>query len=125
MRLYARGSGGSVAVPNARLHPVGGSSARMRSPWLMGDAPGARWRAGGWARALSEHLSPLTPYESGRSWGGHSCRRGGAQFLARRGCPVGTIKWMGRWGSDAVLKYIEELEQPDAEVAAKALRASG
>ena len=95
------------------------------SPWLMGDASGARWRAGGWARALSEHLSPLTPYESGRSWGGHSCRRGGAQFLARRGCPVGTIKWLGRWGSDAVLKYIEELEQPDAEVAAKALRASG
>jgi hypothetical protein len=41
-------------------------------------------------------------------WGGHSCRRGGAQSLARSGFPLTWIQIWGRWESDCVRRYCEE-----------------
>ena len=38
----------------------------------------------------------------------HSCRRGGAQALARGEMPETEIKKYGRWRSDVVEKYIED-----------------
>ena len=39
---------------------------------------------------------------------GHFMRRSGAKDLARRGFPLARIQWLGRWGSMAVLTYVEE-----------------
>ena len=39
---------------------------------------------------------------------GHFMRRSGAKDLARRGFPLARIQWLGRWGSAAVLTYVEE-----------------
>ena len=39
---------------------------------------------------------------------GHFMRRSGAKNLARRGCPLARVQWIGRWGSAAVLAYVEE-----------------
>eukprot|EP00971_Amphidinium_carterae_P337156 6473851-Amphidinium_carterae.1 len=39
---------------------------------------------------------------------GHFMRRSGAKDCARRGLPLHRIQWMGRWGSLAVLVYVEE-----------------
>ena len=40
---------------------------------------------------------------------GHSPRWSGAKMLARLGFPRSVIAFLGRWGSDAILKYIEEV----------------
>ena len=40
-----------------------------------------------------------------REVGGHSMRRTGAQWLARRGLPLWGIQYLGRWGGDAVRVY--------------------
>ena len=42
------------------------------------------------------------------SLSGHSFRRSGAKYLARRGHAIGHIQWLGRWGSAAVLGYVED-----------------
>ena len=39
---------------------------------------------------------------------GHFLRRSGAKALARLGVPLAKIQWLGRWGSSAVLAYVEE-----------------
>ena len=39
---------------------------------------------------------------------GHSARRSEAKELARRGWPIELISKLGRWGSAAILGYIEE-----------------
>ena len=46
---------------------------------------------------------------------GHFMRRSGAKELARRGVSLARIQWLGRWGSAAVLSYVEEAaeEAPD------------
>ena len=41
-------------------------------------------------------------------WTGHSLRVTGAQGLARAGFDVWAIQLLGRWGSDAVLRYTRE-----------------
>ena len=38
----------------------------------------------------------------------HSMRRMGAQFYARRGIPLPTVQFIGRWGSAAVERYVAE-----------------
>ena len=43
-----------------------------------------------------------------RSVTGHFLRRSGAKALARAGVPLAKIQWMGRWGSSAILAYVEE-----------------
>jgi len=39
---------------------------------------------------------------------GHTFRRSGAKHLARAGLPLARIQFYGRWGSSAVLGYVEE-----------------
>ena len=39
---------------------------------------------------------------------GHFLRRSGAKALARAGVALAKVQWMGRWGSSAVLAYVEE-----------------
>ena len=39
---------------------------------------------------------------------GHFLRRSGAKALARLGVPLAKIQWLGRWGSAAVMAYVEE-----------------
>ena len=39
---------------------------------------------------------------------GHFLRRSGAKALARTGVPLAKIQWLGRWGSAAVMAYVEE-----------------
>ena len=39
---------------------------------------------------------------------GHFLRRSGAKALARVGVPLAKVQWLGRWGSAAVLAYVEE-----------------
>ena len=48
---------------------------------------------------------------------GHFMRRSGAKALARAGVPLAKIQWLGRWGSAAVLAYVEEAaeEAPGAD----------
>ena len=36
---------------------------------------------------------------------GHTARRSGAQWLARRGLPLWSVQFLGRWGSEAVRLY--------------------
>ena len=42
---------------------------------------------------------------------GHSARRSGAMWYARKGLPVHAIGLLGRWKSSAVFRYIEEALQ--------------
>ena len=46
---------------------------------------------------------------------GHFMRRSGAKSLARAGVPLAKIQWMGRWGSSAVLAYVEEAAEEAPE----------
>ena len=39
---------------------------------------------------------------------GHTARRSGAQFLARRGLAVWAIQYVGRWGGDSVKLYVAQ-----------------
>ena len=80
---------------------------------------GRAWKIGEIALLLREGR----PQEAGAGrWGGHSCRRGGAQFYHRMGIHLSVIKYMGRWGSNAVLRYIEEVEVVPEELAPRVVR---
>ena len=51
--------------------------------------------------------------EAGREkhlYASHSCRRGGAQLMARGGHPISEISAWGRWSSDCVQRYVEEAQ---------------
>jgi hypothetical protein len=39
---------------------------------------------------------------------GHSARRSGAMAYARKGMPIQSIQFLGRWKSSAVFRYVEE-----------------
>lgn len=54
-------------------------------------------------KAWMEHIDPEIT--------GHSGRRSGAMWYARRGLPVHEIGLLGRWRSSAVFRYIEEALQ--------------
>ena len=54
----------------------------------------------------------------------HSARRTGAQYYARRGVVVAVIQFLGRWGSDTVLRYIGEAMHDRAAHAASAAAAA-
>ena len=47
---------------------------------------------------------------------GYFMRRSGAKELARRGLPLSRIQWYGRWGSAAVLGYVEEAAEECSEL---------
>lgn len=67
----------------------------------------------------------LTPFSSSGTVSGHSFRRGGAQSLYDAGVPLSTIRDIGRWKSDIVMKRYygfsaERLKELSASVAAAA-----
>ena len=43
-----------------------------------------------------------------QSFGGHALRVSGAQFLARHGVDTYLVQLIGRWGSNAILRYIQQ-----------------
>lgn len=103
------------------LKCCGNSSCTRLCPWGLA------------IRVLSDHTSPsettpLFPDKDGtqiqkvkmvKSWmdnvneelTGHSARRSGAMWYARKGLPVHEIGLLGRWKSSAVFRYIEEALQ--------------
>ena len=103
------------------LKCCGNSSCLRLCPWSLA------------IRVLSDHASPsettpLFPDKDGtriqkvkmvKSWmdnineelTGHSARRSGAMWYARKGLPVHEIGLLGRWKSSAVFRYIEEALQ--------------
>ena len=69
-----------------------------------------------WNELLTEASLEWAPSEEGESApleymgvDGHSPRRSGAKLLIRIGFGRGTVAFVGRWGSDAILVYIEEV----------------
>ena len=77
------------------------------------------------ARALATQLhGDALPDWSGpavQAWAEHTFRVSGAQMLAMSGVDQGLIQLLGRWGSDAVLRYIQEAPLADTSVAARAV----
>ena len=51
---------------------------------------------------------PLMDSMGRKAFGGHSMRVAGARYLASLGIELVKIALMGRWGSDAVLRYVGE-----------------
>ena len=77
------------------------------APTSSGDFP-AKTTIIATIRAAAEFLKLELKTPSGaEAWGGHALRRGGAQFLARKGVPVPLIQAMARHSSGAVYGYIE------------------
>jgi len=67
------------------------------------------WRA---LCAAAAQAGAPTPPGSDPNWQkptGHSARRSGAKLLARLGWALWMIQWFGRWASDAVKGYVEEV----------------
>ena len=69
-----------------------------------------------WNELLTEASLEWSPSEEGESApleysgvDGHSPRRSGAKLLVRIGFGRGTVAFIGRWGSDAIVVYIEEV----------------
>ncbi|OLP99308.1 hypothetical protein AK812_SmicGene18150 [Symbiodinium microadriaticum] len=60
-------------------------------------------------------------------WAEHAFRVAGAQLLARSLVPLPTIQMLGRWGSMAVMRYVQEavMNQPTVTAAAVASHLSG
>ena len=66
------------------------------------------------------HL-PTTGHTGAPLWGGHSFRRGGAQYLAAAGVEIWRIQALARHSSGAILGYIENAHIPSlSSVAAEA-----
>ena len=77
------------------------------APTSSGDFP-AKITIIATIRAAAEYLKLELKTPSGaEAWGGHALRRGGAQFLARKGVPIPLIQAMARHSSGAIFGYIE------------------
>ena len=77
------------------------------APTSSGDFP-AKITIIATIRAAAEYLKLELKTPSGaEAWGGHALRRGGAQFLARKGVPIPLIQAMARHSSGALFGYIE------------------
>ena len=99
------------------------ASRERRCEGAMPGPSGARWKKGHLARLVRQWVrATALGGEATSRWGGHSCRRGGAQFFHRMGVPLSATKHMGRWGSDAIYRYLEELEVDTEGVAPSAIR---
>ena len=120
----AAGPAWRVLCPYHACRRLRGASRANRCEGLMPGPGGARWKQGHLAKLLRRWATLLDAGQpaDGR-WGGHSCRRGGAQWYHRMGMHLSTTKHMGRWGSSAVYRYIEEVEVDAADVAPRAVRA--
>ena len=94
--------GGDRASESARLVPLVGTIAR-NTDVIKKKAVIEAAQADA---ALLAEMGLMT--ESPEAVTGHFMRRSGAKHLARTGVPLSKIQWMGRWGSSAVLAYVEE-----------------
>ena len=99
---------------------VHGGEEQAASRPLFPTSSGAACSKRGWVAAIRRLVEPCeSPAERAargdRLFKGHSARRGGAQFLARR-WPLFVVQIFGRWGSGAIMGYVEEaaLEGPSA-----------
>ena len=63
---------------------------------------------------------PTESVEGGTAVTGHSLRVSGAQGLARRGLELWNIQLLGRWGSDAVKRYVSDTHVDNAARSAAA-----
>ena len=81
--------------------------------------PGDRTTLAGPPGARSAKHGGLTRCRSGRTssrrsaFGGHCLRVSGAQHLCRMRVPISTIMLLGRWGSRAIERYVQETELED------------
>ena len=62
----------------------------------------------GLAKSASEVRGQLRVVLGSPSVSEHSLRRMGAQFYARRGVGLAIIQHLGRWGSSAIERYVDE-----------------
>ena len=81
-------------------------------PTDLGDFPAKQDILKIFSKAIELTETPLTrPGPHGEPlprFGEHVCRVSGAQFLSRMGYSLEAIQLIGRWGSDAVKRYIQE-----------------
>ena len=56
---------------------------------------------------------------------GHTARRSGAQWLARRGLPLWAVQYLGRWGSSSVRQYTAEAYADRRAVLSRVAAAGG
>jgi hypothetical protein len=69
-----------------------------------------------WQDLLAEAAVDWVPTEEGAQYvgvDGHSGRRSGAKLLVRCGWTREAVAFLGRWGSDAIMAYIEEVTMVD------------
>ena len=84
---------------------------------VFSDARGLPPAKAGWADTFQQLASmlnlPICWPNGARAYTGHSARATGAQFMASRGIELWRVQIFGRWGSDAILRYVREapLEQ--------------
>ena len=99
MLAQASGDGRRYLLSEGRTRPPQGALAR-------------------WVRAAMRVADPGTPPAE---YTGHSCRRGGAQFLRQNQASLSDILCAGRWTSGAVMAYLTEATQEcgSSAVAAK------
>ena len=112
-------AGGGVCPVHALREVLADRTERGWSPKhpLSGQASGKATSAVGVAKSFAKLLGiKITE---------HSFRREGAQFYTRHGVEEAIVMWIGRWGSEAVRRYIANaLAGQAAAAAARATRAS-
>jgi hypothetical protein len=100
------------SMPKGQVLPKVDNSSRARGLELDFGAPAtARW----WKVAIGAELVRIGCDPT--FYSGHSFRAGGATDLFVAGVPYSTIKKMGRWRSDAALKYHRDELNVAADVA--------
>jgi hypothetical protein len=100
------------STPKAHVMPRVDNRSRVRGAELdFGSPATARW----WKKAIGAELVRIGVDPS--FYSGHSFRAGGATDLFVAGVPYSTIKKMGRWRSDAALKYHRDELDVAADVA--------
>ncbi|CAK0804234.1 unnamed protein product [Prorocentrum cordatum] len=75
-------------------------------------------------RAAVATMRALLVPEGAGQVNGHSLRRMGAQLLAAAGVEQWLVEWFGRWGSDAVKRYVEDARSRAPQARSLALRAA-
>lgn len=68
-----------------------------------------------WKTLYREAEAQAVDAQVERNIGGHSARRSGAKTLSRCGWEIWKTQFHGRWGSDAIKAYTEEIFAEVAE----------
>ena len=74
-----------------------------KSGYLFPNTKGEKVKKSAMVSSWQKWLNPVMT--------GHSARRSGAMEYARRGMPLTSISFLGRWKSTAVFRYVEEALQ--------------